>query len=341
MDLLPVVFMALMGAAVLAYVVLDGFDLGAGVLHLFVARDNDQRRTVLAAIGPVWDGNEVWLIASGGLLVFAFPHVYAVAFSGIYLPLMMALWLLVLRGLSIELRSHHDNVLWHQFFDVVFAFASTVLAFVLGVALGNVLRGVPIDQTGTFEISLFVGQPGEVGAIDWYTASVGVFAVAVLAAHGAMFLRWKTVLPLQRVARRLWIATAALAVVVTVETAFVRPGLFGHLASRPWLWILPIAVVAGFAGVFVALARGRELAGFLCSAAIIAGLLAVTAGTLYPLILPSTIDPAYSLGLGASNDHGALAIGLAWWIPAIALAIGYFAYLFRSFRGKTSTDDYH
>jgi len=322
------------------YVVLDGFDFGAGILHMFVARDNDQRRTVLAAIGPLWDGNEVWLIASGGLLVFAFPHVYAVAFSGIYLPLMMVLWLLVLRGLAIELRSHHDNVLWHQFFDVVFAFSSTVLALVLGVALGNVVRGVPIDQSGTFEISLFAGQPGEVGAIDWYTASVGVFAVCILAAHAAMFLRWKTALALERVARRLWIATAVLGVAVTVETAFVRPALFAHLASRPGLWIVPLLVLAGGAGVFVALARGRELVGFVCSAVVVAGLLALTAGTLYPLILPSTIDASYSLDVGASNDHGALAIGLAWWIPAIALAIGYFTYLFRSFRGKAGTD-YH
>jgi len=244
------------------------------------------------------------------------------------------------RMMAIELCSHHGNVLWHQFFDVLFAFSSTVLALVLGVALGNVLRGVPIDHTGTFEISLFAGQPGEVGAIDWYTASVGVFAVCVLAAHGAMFLRWKTVLPLDRIARRLWIATAVLGAAITVETAFVRPSLFGHLASRPGLWIVPVAVLAGFAGVFVALAKGRELAGFIASAVVIAGLLVMTAGTLYPLILPSTIDASYSLDIGASNDHGALAIGLAWWIPAIALAIFYFTYLFRSFRGKAGTD-YH
>jgi cytochrome d ubiquinol oxidase subunit II len=326
----------LLAFMLIVYVVLDGFDLGAGVLHLFVA----DRRAVLAAIGPVWNGNEVWLIASGGLLVFAFPQVYATAFSGIYLPLMMVLWLLILRGLAIELRSHHGNALWHQFFDVVFGVASTVLALVLGVALGNVVRGVPIDQTGTFELSLFAGQPGEHGAIDWYTASVGAFAVAALAAHGAMFLRWKTTLDLRRLAVRLWIVTAALAVAITAETAFVRPSLFANLASRPGLWVVALLVLGGFAGVFVALARGRELAGFLASASVIAGLLTLAAGSLYPLILPSTIDARYSLDVTASNDHGSLAIGLAWWIPAIALAIGYFAHLFRSFRGK-ATGDYH
>src|SRR5512140_7900 len=180
----------LLGFMLIVYVVLDGFDLGAGILHLFVARHDDERRTVLAAIGPVWDGNEVWLLAAGGLLVFAFPRVYAVAFSGFYLPLILVLWLLVLRGVSIELRSHQANPLWRQFFDVVFALSSAVLALVLGVALGNVLRGVPIDGSGFFAAPLFTnfGHGGELGAIDWYTLSVGLFALAALGAHGAMYL---------------------------------------------------------------------------------------------------------------------------------------------------------
>jgi cytochrome d ubiquinol oxidase subunit II len=331
------------------YVMLDGFDLGVGILHLFVARTDEERRTDIAAIGPVWDGNEVWLIAAGGLLVFAFPRVYAVAFSGFYLPLMLVLWLLVLRGVSIELRSHHVNPLWRQFFDAVFALSSTLLAFVLGVALGNVVRGVPIDERGDFAAPLFTnfGHSGELGAIDWYTASVGVFAVAVLAAHGAMYLRWKTTSELniraRRVARRIWIAVAVLAVLVTIETAFVRPTMFSNFAARPWLWILPVITIAAVVDVFIALARGHELGGFLASAIAIASMLALTAGMLYPLMLPSTIDPRFSLdATGVANDARALAIGLAWWIPAILLALGYFIYLFRSFRGKVSpAADYH
>ena len=137
------------------YAVLDGFDFGAGILHLFVAKTDAERRAVLAAIGPVWDGNEVWLIASGGVLVFAFPRAYAVAFSGLYLPLMMVLWLLVLRGLAIEFRSKVDHPLWRAAFDGIFAFASTVMAVVLGVALGNLVRGVPVDETGWFSEDLF------------------------------------------------------------------------------------------------------------------------------------------------------------------------------------------
>jgi len=338
----------LLGFMLIMYVILDGFDLGAGILHLLVARDDDERRRVFASIGPVWDGNEVWLIAAGGLLVFAFPRVYAAAFSGFYLPLMIVLWLLVLRGISIELRSHQANPLWRQFFDAVFTVSSLLLALVLGVALGNVVRGVPIDQSGYFRASLFTdfGIRGELGAIDWYTATVGLFAVAALAGHGGMYLRWKIDGELHDRATRLagwaWGIAAVLAVVVTIETAFVRPTLLGHLAARPGLWILPIAIIAGFVLVFIALVRGWELRGFLASSVIIACLLGMTAGALYPLILPSTIAPEYHLEVGnAANSRRGLVIGLAWWIPAILLALGYFAYLFRSFRGKVSASGYH
>jgi cytochrome d ubiquinol oxidase subunit II len=342
------VWFILLGFMLIMYVVLDGFDLGAGILSPIVTRTDDDRKTVLAAIGPVWDGNEVWLIASGGLLVFAFPAVYAAAFSGFYLPLMMVLWLLVLRGLSIELRSQVENDLWRSFFDVMFAAASTLLALVLGVALGNVLRGVPIDSSGSFFTPLWGSFhiTGDIGAIDWYTLSVGLFAVAMLAGHAAMYLRWKTEGELQgravRVARPIWIAISVLAVLVTIETAVVRPGLFANLAARPGLWILPAIAIAAIVLVFLSLAPGRELRGFVASALVIAALLGLTAGTLYPLLLPSTIDPAYSLDAArTANDHSSLAIGLCWWIPAILLAIGYFAYLFRSFRGKATPSDYH
>src|SRR5439155_1735185 len=164
------------------YVVLDGFDFGAGILHLFVARTDRERREVLAAIGPVWDGNEVWLIASGGTLVFAFPRAYATGFSGFYLPLMMVLWLLILRGLSIEFRSHNENPLWRSFWDGTFAFSSTLMAVVLGAALGNVIRGVPIGAVVSL-VFVFVNvrQRRELPA---FLASAG-FIVCLLAATAA------------------------------------------------------------------------------------------------------------------------------------------------------------
>lgn len=203
------------------YVVLDGFDFGAGILHLFVARTDDERRQLLSAIGPFWNGNEVWLLSSGGLLVFAFPGVYAVGFSGFYLPLMMVLWLLVLRGLSIEFRSKEENTLWRTFWDNTFFASSLLMAIVLGAALGNVIRGVPIGKDGYFDGALFTNfQPGiNPGILDWYTVSVGLFAAITLAAHGASFLVWKTSGELRNralsAAKGLWIAVISFGVLVT------------------------------------------------------------------------------------------------------------------------------
>src|SRR5713226_3462059 len=155
------VWFVIVSGMLAVYVVLDGFDFGAGILHRFVARTDAERRTVLAAIGPVWDGNEVWLVAAAGVLFMAFPRVYSAAFSGFYLALMIVLWLLILRGVAIESRSHEDNPLWREFWDTTFSLASALLAVVLGTALGNVVRGVPLDEAGFFAIPLFTDfQPG-------------------------------------------------------------------------------------------------------------------------------------------------------------------------------------
>src|SRR5947208_5932254 len=205
------VWFAIVSGMLAIYVVLDGFDFGVGVLHRFVARTDEERRTVLAAIGSVWDGNEVWLIASGGVLFMVFPKVYSAAFSGFYMALMIVLWLLILRGIAIESRSHQENPLWREFWDTVFSLASTLLAIVLGTALGNMIRGVPLDSTGFFAIPLFTDfRPGvQPGLLDWYTILVGLFTLCVLAGHGALFLVWKMTGPVQsqsaRCSRRIWL----------------------------------------------------------------------------------------------------------------------------------------
>src|SRR4051794_17920437 len=235
------------------YVVLDGFDFGAGILHLFVARSDPERRTVLASIGPVWDGNEVWLLASGGVLVYAFPRAYSAGFSGFYMPLMMALWLLILRGISIEFRSHEENALWRSFWDGCLAFASCLMAVILGAALGNVIRGVPLDATGFFAGPLFTDfRPGpEPGVLDWYTVLIGVFALLTLAGHGALYLVWKTGGPVQERSRaaagRLWIAVTLAGVAATFATSQVQPALYAALLTRPWSLLLVALFVAGLA----------------------------------------------------------------------------------------------
>jgi cytochrome bd ubiquinol oxidase subunit II len=326
---------ALLALMLTVYVVLDGFDFGAGMAHLVAARSDDERRTVLAAIGPVWDGNEVWLITSGGVLVFAFPRAYAVAFSGFYLPLTIVLWLLVVRGLSIEFRAQWDNRLWRAFLDASFALSSTVLAFVLGVALGNVVRGVPLGADGDFMAPLF----GDGGALDPYTLLVGLFAVAALTAHGAAYLAWKCEGELQarsrRLLRRALLVVAVVLVVVTVGTGRTQPALFASFAQRAWAWPLPLAAVASLALVWRWSSAARDRAAFLASSAFLVALLGATAASLYPVILRSTIDARFDVtAAAAATGNHALAVGLIWWIPALALAVAYFAYLFRSFAGK-------
>ncbi len=324
-----------------AYVVLDGFDFGAGILHLLIAKNDLERRTVLASIGPLWDGNEVWLLAGGGVLVYAFPRVYAAAFSGYYLALMMVLWLLILRGIAIEVRSHQEGPLWRSFWDGTFAFASTLMAIILGAALGTVLRGVPLDVTGYFTGPLFTDfrVGAHPGILDWYTILVGVFALVALAAHGAAFLIYKTEGMVRERTRRLatplWTMLAVLLVPITAATARVQPQLYAHLISRPWTILLVISITASLVGVFVGLRRRAELPTFLASALFLVSMLGTAAAGYYPTCLISTLSPAYSLNTAnASAGSLSLHVGLYWWPVALFLAVGYFIYLYYSFRGK-------
>ena len=337
----------LLGLMMTTYAVLDGFDFGAGIVHLFVARTDEERRRVLAAIGPLWDGNEVWLIASGGCFFFAFPRAYAASFSGLYLPLMMVLWLLVFRGLAIELRSMVDNPLWRAAWDVAFAGSSILMAVALGVAVGNLVRGVPVDATGYFQEDLFAGGGGaRAGAIDPFTAVYGLFALATLAAHGATFLVWKTSGELANRARaaatKLWWVALALGVLASVITALARPRFFAHLGERPWLLPLPLVAVAAALVALRSSRDHRELRAFLASSAFIAAMLLATAGAMYPVILRSTLDDAFTLDAhNTASSASGLVTGLLVCMPAVALAVGYFSYLFRSFRGKATGEQLH
>src|SRR5437667_5424729 len=182
---MPTAWFCFLAAMVTVYVVLDGFDLGVGALHLLLGRTDDERDEATEAIGPVWYGNEVWLIASGGVLFMAFPAAYAGAFSGLYFGLILVLWLLVGRGLALELRHQIDNPLWRSACDGVFCLASAGLALVFGVALGNVVRGVPLNPDGYFSLPLF-------HILNWYALLIGALGLVILAAHGASFLAART-----------------------------------------------------------------------------------------------------------------------------------------------------
>jgi cytochrome bd ubiquinol oxidase subunit II len=328
------------------YVLLDGFDLGAGAIHPFVAKNDDERRMIIRAIGPVWDGNEVWLIAAGGTLFFAFPFLYASSFSGFYLPLMIVLWLLMIRGLSIELRSHLNDPLWASFWDVAFFVGSALLAIFFGAALGNVVRGVPIGEDGYFFQALwtnFSPTSPNPGILDWYTVLTGLLALSALLVHGANFIAVKTEHQLntraQRFARFGWILTILLTALTTVATFYLRPAMLSDFIERPWGLVLPVLALGGLVGMGYFNFKERDRATFLSSSAYILGMLTSTVFTIYPEVLPA-VDPANSLTIyNASASPYGLAVGLIWWSIGMVLAAVYFIFIYRLFRGKVRLED--
>jgi cytochrome d ubiquinol oxidase subunit II len=331
---------ALVAIMLAAYVVFDGFDLGAGILHLLVAKNDAERRQVLATIGPVWDGNEVWLLAAGGTLYFAFPLLYASGFSGFYLPLMIVLWLLILRGISIEFRNHIESPVWTPLWDVVFSVSSLLLAVFFGAALGNVVRGVPLDEHGRFFEPLWTNfQVGaQNGILDWYTVLIGVAAALALTLHGALWLALKTGGPVQSrslsAAARIWWAVAAATLVITVVTFRVQPLVPKSLGDRPWGLFFPVLALAGLAAMRFFL-RSNETRAFLASCVYLIGMLTSVVFGVYPMVLPASTSPEYSLTIhnAKAPDYG-LQVGLVWWVIGMILVTGYFVFTYRHFRGK-------
>ncbi len=328
-----------------AYVLLDGFDLGAGAVQLLLGRTAEERRLIIKTIGPVWDGNEVWLLAAGGTLYFAFPLLYASSFSGFYLPLIMVLWLLMLRGIGIEFRTHLGSPLWRHFFDVIFSLSSLLLAIFFGAALGNVIRGVPLNGSGYFFEPLWTNfrvQP-DAGILDWYTVMAGVVALCALASHGALYIATKTEAGLNQRARLMaayaWRGLLVLTPISLVATVYVRPHMLENYKAQPVGYVIPLIVFGSLALMALFRARGEDRKAFVASCTYIAGMLVGAAFGIYPYVLPASTDPKFSLTIynTAAAPHG-LRVGLAWWILGMALALGYFRYLYRQFRGKVTLE---
>jgi cytochrome d ubiquinol oxidase subunit II len=323
------------------YAVLDGFDFGLGIVYRFVARTEADRRIALAAIGPVWNGNEVWLIAAGGLLFFAFPKAYAAGFSGFYLALILVLWLLIARGLALELRSHLNHTLWRQFWDAVFAGASTLLAIVLGAALGNLIRGMPLTQGGYFFVALwtnFMTGP-DPGILDWFTILMGVTSVAILAFHGANYLAMKTEGQLRGQARRAaWLTGFAVLVLVGLAVAsvpFVQPSFHLNYAAHPIGSILPLIGLASLVAALGFRRRNGDAGAFYATSLMILAMLASTAWRSYPNILIATNDPANSLTV-TNATAGAYGMQIGFWgfLIGFGLIIVYQVIAHRAFWGK-------
>jgi len=344
---MPTVWFILVAFMIIAYVVLDGFDIGAGALHLVIARTDEERRIVLSAIGPVWDGNEVWIVAAGGTLFLAFPLLYASSFSGFYMPLMVLLWLLIGRGISIEFRTHLHSPIWASFFDGVFSFSSALLAVFYGAAFANVVRGVPLNSEHFFFEPLWTNfrvGPNP-GILDWYTCIAAFLALLALSMHGALFLSIKTEGSLRDRARWLavflWACVTLFTIIETVATLEIRPALMTNYLQHPVWFIVPVIVAVGLILVLYFLSRKKDKAAFYASAGFLTAIIAGAAVGLHPNVLPASGDPQYSLTIyDAAASPDSLRLGLYWWLPGIAIAIAYFVFVYRMFAGKARAGDY-
>lgn len=334
---------AVVSCMLIAYVALDGRNFGAGMLHWFVAKTPLERRQVVAAIGPLWSWHEVWLVGFGGTLVAVFPKLMASAFSGYYLALMLILWGLILRGISLEVAGHINDRLWQGFWDFVFAFANFLLAILFGTAAGNLERGVPLDGKENFSMAFFTDfrTSGNVGLLDWYTVTVAIFVTVLLAAHGATYLSLKTEGPVHdrssKATSYLWAIVVPLLVVVTVESWSIRPELFTTALHRPLCWLgLLIILVFGFA-LITGLLHGLERRAFAGSNGVIVGVLGTGAAALFPDMLHSTLAPENSLTAYAmASNHTAFVVATIWWPVAFILASTYFVFISRRYAGKAS-----
>lgn len=338
------VWFGIVAVMIAMYVVLDGFDLGAGAVHYIVGRNQKERGLVIESVGPVWDGNEVWLLAAGGVLYFAFPVLYSAAFSGFYLPLMMVLWLLILRATGIELRHHVDDPMWRSFWDFLFAGSSILLIIFFGAALGNVIRGVPLNSEGYFFEPLWTTftVTDNPGILDWYTVICGVVALVALTVHGAAYLAGKTEGEIQQRARKIvgnvWYLLVVMTIVSFFATIYVRPNILDNFYNYPIGWLIPLIVAAALVGIKFFNSKGDDWRSFFSSALYLVGMLVGAVFSVYPNVLPA-MNPEYNLTIyNAKAGAYGLSVGVIWWTIGIIIAAGYFVFLYKTFSGKVGSE---
>lgn len=335
-----------------AYVVLDGYDFGAGIIHLFFGKTEKDKKAITNAIGPFWDANEVWLIATGGVLFFAFPVLYASSFSGFYLPLILILWLLIFRAIGLELRGQIHHPMWEVIWDKAFGIASLLLALFFGVALGNVVRGVNLgmvengvstQEAHYFFLPLwnptFSPQAEQLGIIDWFTLLLGIISVIALTIHGANWIIFKTNSDinekLKSVVFKLNFVLLTLVIISLLVWHIIEPNPFHNFIKYPFLVILPILTFTGLFGLFKVKTFQKQGLGFLFSSLFLIGGLASTVASIFPKLLPSTntINPSLTIENVAADEYG-LAIGMKWFFIALILVIIYMIVQYKVFKGK-------
>src|SRR5512136_65241 len=318
------------------YLILDGFDMGVGILHIFVAKNDLERRTTLNSIGPVWDGNEVWLILGGGVLFAAFPLAYASLFSGFYLAMMLVLLVMILRTVAIEFRSKRTGLRWRSTWDFIFWITSLGLALLLGVAFGNVLSGVPIDARGNMHVTL-------IELLSPFALLVGVTTVAMFALHGGIYLTMKTDGDLQARVRR-WIPKImvvffVLNTLVVIATVAFRQEITQRYLADIWPVVFPAAALIALIVAWRMLRTGHDFLAFVASGAMIALLLISGAIGLFPNLLISTTDPAFNLTIySAASAPNTLTVMLIIALIGMPIVLLYTSGVYYFFRGKTRLD---
>jgi cytochrome d ubiquinol oxidase subunit II len=327
--MLETIWFIIWGVAWAVYFMLDGFDLGLGTVFPFLAGSETDKRTIINAMGPFWDGNEVWLITAGGVTFAAFPRTYAVMFSGLYTPLMLLLFALILRGVAFEFRGKEDSELWRRTWDVCLVVGSFLPALLLGVAFANIFQGIPIDTAGIFHGNLFT-------LLNPYGLVGGLTFVLIFAVHGLLWLATRTEGAIHaraaHLAKRLWLAEAAMAVVFLAMTWFTTR-LWQNVLAKPFLLSLPLLAVAGLFGARVFAGKGQWWKAWFASSALILGAVLFGVAGLFPDLLPSSLDPAASMtAFNSASSPLTLKIMLGVVLCFLPVVIGYQLWVYLKFR---------
>ncbi len=330
MDL-NIIWFLLYGVLITGYAILDGFDLGVGVLHLFT-KDDKEKRINLNAIGPVWDGNEVWLLTAGGALFAAFPIVYATVFSAFYLALMLLLLFLILRAVSMEFRGKIESSKWKNIWDWSFGLGSLVPALLFGVAVGNIMRGIPLNSDGVFTGNFF-------GLLNPYSLLVGVLSLTMFTMHGAVYLTLKTdgdhKKRMKSLIPKLWMGFVILYSLVTLYTMFEANFLFHGMLTNPLFWVFFLILLVSIFYLPIAVKSEKFGKAFIASSTIISGLIGLAAVSLFPRLTPSITNLDFSLTIyNASSTPRTLMTMLIIALIGMPIVIAYTIFIYRTFKGK-------
>jgi cytochrome d ubiquinol oxidase subunit II len=334
---LPLVWFFLVGILFTGYAMLDGFDLGVGAIHLFAKKDED-RRTLLNAIGPVWDGNEVWLVTGGGALFAAFPPVYATVFSGFYLAFMLLLMALIFRAVAIEFRSKRPELWWRQMWDISFCAGSVLSSFIIGVTMGNIVWGVPLDKDGEFAGTFL-------GLLHPYAVLLGITTVALFAMHGAIYALMKTEGRFHNRLRK-WINPCIITFIMCYAmtshaTLLFCPHMTQRLKEHPAFLLLAGANMLAIANIPRAIQLKRDGEAFISSCAAMIALMALFGAGLFPTMLLSNPAPEHSLTIyNASSSRGTQGTMLTIAIIGVPVVLAYTISIYWIFRGKVKKDQF-